>query len=116
MTPSAGTLSFILWTVAARRHLRQALAAAVCRDPNAVAITMTDLTQRLRSLFPHAEGIVVQQQFVGFRPHVEEFILLVEVAEPHQPGRYVVKLAPQPASSASWMPGRVAVRTDCGTT
>ena len=84
----------VLWTVAARRRLRQALAEAIGRrQPDAFATTMTDFTSRLRRLFPEARAIVVQDQYVGFRRREDEFILLVEIEGGHRPGRHLVKLA-----------------------
>ena len=93
--PSAHTnCPLVLWTVAAHRHLRQALAEAIGRrEPNAFANTMTDLTCRLRHLFPEARAIVVQDQYTGFRRREDEFILLVEIDDDKRPGRHVIKLA-----------------------
>lgn len=95
LTPSANTnCPLVLWTVAAHRHLRQALAEAVGRrEPDAFINTMTDLTYRLRRLFPEARAIAVQDQYTGFRRREDEFILLVEIDDDHRPGRHVVKLA-----------------------
>ncbi len=103
MSPADTPPPLVLWTVAARRHLRQALAEAACRcGPNAVTDTMNDLDQRLRRLFDHATGIIVLQQFVGFRRHDDEFILLVEVTGSNRPGRHVVKFAaPRPPASGT---------------
>ncbi|HEY7422973.1 MAG TPA: NUDIX domain-containing protein [Gemmataceae bacterium] len=95
LMPSANTCyPLVLWTVAAHRHLRQALAEAIGRrHPDAFETTMTDLTCRLRSLFPEARAIVVQDQYTGFRRREDEFILLIEIDDDHRPGRHVVKLA-----------------------
>ncbi len=91
MTPTAAQ-TFVLWTVAAQRQLQQALAGAVCaRRPNTLRNTMTNLTNHLRLLFPNAG--IFQQQFTGFRPRDDEFILLVEVDDLARPGRHIVKLA-----------------------
>jgi hypothetical protein len=96
MTVTAATPSLVLWTIAAQRHLRQALAKAACDGkPSAVSKKMNDLSQRLRKLFDNPRGIVVQQQFVGYRRRDDEFILLVEVDDPNRPGRHVVKLGPE---------------------
>jgi S-adenosylmethionine:diacylglycerol 3-amino-3-carboxypropyl transferase len=85
MTPP----TLVIWTVAARRQLRQALAAAACRQgTSAITGIMNDLIERLRCLFPGATGIVAQQQFVGFRPRDDEFILLVEVDGTARAGRH----------------------------
>jgi hypothetical protein len=85
MTPTGAPL-FVLWTVAAQRQLRQALAEVAChRGPNAISNAMNNITQHLRLIFPNAEGIVVQQQFAGFRSRDDEFILLVEVAGTDRP-------------------------------
>ncbi len=95
MTSAATPVSLVLWTVAAQRHLRQALAEAASHNgTDAVKATMNNLDNRLRGLFPDATGIVIQHQFVGYRRRDEEFILLVEVDDPNLPGRHVVKLAP----------------------
>jgi hypothetical protein len=84
----------VLWTVAAHRRLRQALAEAIGRrEPDVFVTTMNDLTCRLRRLFPEARAIVVQDQYTGFRRREDEFILLVEIEGGHRPGRHVVKLA-----------------------
>ena len=95
LTPSSPTCCpLVLWTVAAHRRLRQALAEAVGRrEPNVFANTMNDLTCRLRGLFPNARAIVVQDQYTGFRRREDEFILLVEIFDDQRPGRHVVKLA-----------------------
>jgi hypothetical protein len=95
LTTSAHTCCpLVLWTVAARRRLRQALAEAIGRrEANAFVTTMNDLACRLRRLFPEAHAIVVQDQYTGFRRRDDEFILLVEIEGGHRPGRHVVKLA-----------------------
>jgi hypothetical protein len=65
---------------------------------------MSDLTQRLQRLFPSAAAVVVQAQYTGFRRREDEFILLVEV-DGSEPGRHVVKLAPEArlgAELAAW--------------
>jgi ADP-ribose pyrophosphatase YjhB (NUDIX family) len=95
VTSSAPTCRpLVLWTVAARRHLRQALAEVIGRrGPDVFATTMNDLDRRLRCLFRNARAIVVQDQYTGFRRREDEFILLVEIDDHHRPGRHVVKLA-----------------------
>jgi hypothetical protein len=95
LIPSAHSCCpLVLWTVAARRRLRQALAEAIGRrEPDALVTTMNVLTCRLRRLFPHARAIVVQDQYTGFRRRDDEFILLVEIDDEQRPGRHVVKLA-----------------------
>jgi ADP-ribose pyrophosphatase YjhB (NUDIX family) len=93
-SPADTPTPLVVWAVAARRHLRQALAEAVGRrGANALDTTMTDLTHRLHRLFPGARAVVVQDQYVGYRRRDNEFILLVEVDGPDRPGRHVVKLA-----------------------
>lgn len=95
MTSSADPLPpLVIWTVAARRHLRQALAEAVGRHgPCALDTAMNDLNDRLQRLFPRARAVVVQDQYLGYRRRDDEFILLVEVEGSERPGRHVVKLA-----------------------
>ncbi len=95
MTSSADpNRPLVVWTVAAHRHLRQALAEAVGRcGIIALDNAMNDLTCRLHRLFPDARAVVVQDQYLGFRRRDDEFIFLIEVDEDHRPGRYVVKLA-----------------------
>src|SRR3954465_9776229 len=91
----------VIWTVAARRHLDQALApACLALGPHVLDRTMDDLSCRLLLLFPGARAVVIQEQFVGYRRRDDEFILLVEVDHPHHPGRHVVKLAPPPRLQA----------------
>jgi hypothetical protein len=84
----------VLWTVPAHRHLRQSLAEAVSRrGTGALEAIMSDLTDRLKRLFPRAAAVVVQAQYTGFRRREDEFILLVEVGGSDRSGRHVVKLA-----------------------
>jgi hypothetical protein len=107
LTPSASACCpLVLWTVAAHRRLRQALAEAVGRHgPTAFATAMNDLTRRLKLLFRQARAVVIQDQYVGFRRRADEFIFLVEVDDDRRPGRHVVKLAPPEclaAELAAW--------------
>jgi hypothetical protein len=114
----------VIWTLAAHRHLQQALAALSAANAfspthekqlmadllsrlrrlfrwqksqaasTAIENTMSDLTGRLERIFPKATAIVVQEQYTGFSRRDDEFILLVEIAGTDHPGRHVVKLAP----------------------
>ncbi|MBI1917937.1 MAG: NUDIX domain-containing protein [Planctomycetes bacterium] len=95
VTPAADTpRPLVLWTVAAHRCLRQAIAEAVGNQgPNALDTAMTTLNDRLQRLFPGARAVVVQDQYLGYRRRDDEFILLVEVDGSNRPGRHVVKLA-----------------------
>jgi hypothetical protein len=107
VTPLADTPTpLVLWTVAAHRRLRQAIAAAVGNQgSNALDTAMTTLNHRLQQLFPGARAVVVQDQHLGYRRHSEEFILLVEVDGSNRPGRHVVKLANEQrlnAELAAW--------------
>jgi tetratricopeptide (TPR) repeat protein len=96
MTAPAATPPLVLWTVAAHRRLRQALAECMCHGGARIFMdTMNDLTNRLQRVFDGVLPVIVQDQFVGFRRRTDEFILLVEVTDIDRCGRYVVKLAPE---------------------
>ena len=108
----------VLWTIRARRNLRQVLAEALCRESrrevgehgppagcNGVLETTVDqLNDILARTFP-MRSVVIKDQMLGYRRKPDLFILLVEVfdredekVEPKVPdddekvGPYVVKI------------------------
>jgi hypothetical protein len=94
-----------LWTIRARRNLRQALAEALCREsvnkakePNAclgvVETTMDRLNDLLAATFP-GQTVVIKDQMLSYRRKKDVFVLLVEVFGPDDAerlGPYVVKV------------------------
>jgi hypothetical protein len=94
MTPAPSS-PLVVWTVAARRQLGQSLARPVaCSGPQEFLRILGGLMQRLQQMFPGAGVVIVQEQYLGYRPRASEFILLVEIDDPARPGRHVVKLGP----------------------
>src|SRR5437868_15358910 len=86
-----------IWTIRARRHLRQALAEALCRESHGAAnpgpqlqgctgvleATMDQLSEILAVTF-EGKTVVVQDQVIGFRRREGWFILMVEVVDPNE--------------------------------
>jgi len=96
----------VFWTIQARRHLRQALATALCREREGAAatgpgrcigeldLTMDRLNDILAGTFPGA-SLVVKDQALGYRRKQDLFILLVEAFgedDSDQSGPFVVKI------------------------
>lgn len=106
------------WTIAAKRRLRAALAAQLCKacddaeDSKRTAVSrrklldeMTGLNGFLEASFPDEE-LVVQNVMSGYRPKPDQHTLLVDVlprergdppecdCQRHSPGAYVVKIGP----------------------
>jgi hypothetical protein len=109
MNPSEEVTTMpVLWTIRARRNLRQVLARALCREshgervsPGAPAgqigvweATMDRLNDILASTFP-GRSVVIKDQMLGYRRDPDRFILLVEVFgrdDDEKVGPYVVKI------------------------
>ena len=112
----------VFWTIQAQRHLRQALAEALCREneidrePNPDApgpqpgrrdqthsfigvleLTVDRLNDMLAGIFDGA-SVVVKDQVLGYRRKNDLFILMVEVfgRESEKNGPFVVKIGPEP--------------------
>jgi hypothetical protein len=99
------------WTIQARRHLRQALAEALCRETEGdgagtgaetrpgpctgvLELTMDRLNGLLAGTFEGA-SVVVKDQVLGYRRKKDLFILLVEVFgkdDSEKSGPFVVKI------------------------
>jgi hypothetical protein len=96
-----------LWTIRARRNLRQALAEALCRESarrvneeapcmGELEKTMDRLNDILAGTFP-GQSVVVKDQVLGYRRKKDMFVLLVEVFgsdDAERLGPYVVKIGP----------------------
>ena len=94
----------VFWTIQAQRHLRHALAEALGRESDGVAIgtgpcsgvlevTLDHLNELLALTFPGA-SVVVKDQVLGYRRKKDLFILLVEAfgSDEDQTGPFVVKI------------------------
>jgi hypothetical protein len=112
----------VFWTIQARRHLRQSLAEALCREnetegqrgrPAAaqagdetrpriylgvLEVTMDRLNDILAELFEGA-SVVVKDQVLGYRRKKDQFILMVEAfgdeSKSEKTGPFVVKIGPE---------------------
>jgi hypothetical protein len=110
----------VFWTIQARRHLRQALAEALCRENEdwgaserhaaprgevrneansclgVLELTMDRLNDILAGLFDGA-SVVVKDQVLGYRRKKDLFILMVEAfgREDERSGPFVVKIGPE---------------------
>ncbi len=105
-----------IWTIHARRHLRQALAEKLCQESHGaetpgphpqgcsgvIEETMDHLSEILAVTFD-GKTVVVQDQVFGYRRKQGQSILMVEVVDPGDESRaakagrtgpYVVKIAP----------------------
>jgi hypothetical protein len=94
----------VFWTIQAQRHLRHALAEALARESDGVAIgarpctgvlevTLDHLNELLALTFPGA-SVVVKDQVLGYRRKKDLFILLVEAYgnDVDEVGPFVVKI------------------------
>ena len=87
----------------ARQKLEQRLAAALAPGPSALAAHMDDTAAALAAVFPHAQVVIIQNLYAGFRVRTGEQILLVEVAHSgERDGLHVVKLGPADRLHAEW--------------
>jgi hypothetical protein len=96
-----------LWTIRARRNLRQALADALCRESadtptparpclGVLEQTMDRLNDILAATFP-GQQVVIKDQMIGYRRKKDTYVLLVEVFgvdNAQRLGPYVVKIGP----------------------
>jgi hypothetical protein len=101
----------VLWTIQAKRHLRQALAEALCRESEAAGgaagngrwngvagPTVDRLNDILEGVFPGL-SVVVKDQVLGYRRKKDLFVLLVEAFDAdddsERGGPFVVKIGPE---------------------
>jgi hypothetical protein len=101
----------VLWTIQAKRHLRHALAEALCREPEGAGCavgngrwlgvmgsTLDRLNDILAGVFPGV-SVVVKDQVLGYRRKKDLFVLLVEAFDAdddaERGGPFVVKIGPE---------------------
>jgi hypothetical protein len=85
----------ILFSLAARRKLRQRCTRAAATNPNAIQAAMNEIEKTLQVVFPHGSAAIVQDVYVGYQPREGEYILHVELTGAKAAdGLYVVKLGP----------------------
>jgi hypothetical protein len=85
----------VVFSLAARRKLRQRATRDLAKNPHAIEHTMSEIEDKLQAVFPPGSVAVVQELYAGYRPRDGEHILLVEVSNsPEKEGAYVVKLGP----------------------
>ena len=97
----------VFWTIQAQRHLRHALAEALGRESDGIAIgtgscrgvlevTLDHLNELLALTFEGA-SVVVKDQVIGYRRKKDLFILLVEAfgSDEDKTGPFVVKIGTQ---------------------
>jgi hypothetical protein len=86
----------VLFSLAARRKLRQRTTRAAVTDPDALKTSMDTIERTLQLVFPPGGAAIVQDVYVSYRPREGEFILLVELTRASgADGLSVVKLGPK---------------------
>lgn len=87
--------SLVLYSLAARRKLRQRTTRAAATNPDALAEAMNEIDRALQHVFPDGGAAVVQDVYASYRPRPGEYILLVELTNSGEAdGVSVVKLGP----------------------
>ena len=114
--PPVASPLLVLFSLAARRKLRQRCTRATASNPEALRIAMNDIERQLQIEFRNSLAAIVQNAYVTYRPEEGAYILLVELA-----GR-TTRTAFRSASFARWCDSRKnsrvgsnAAHMSCGT-
>jgi len=94
-SPVPSPPSLVLFSLTARRKLRQRTTRAAATNPDALITAMTEIECTLQDVFPPGGAAVVQDVYASYRPRPGEYILLVELTRSGaSDGVSVVKLGP----------------------
>lgn len=86
--------TLVIFSLAARRKLRQRTTRASATNPNALQNNMDEIKAKLQRVFPDGGAAIVQDVYFSYRPRDDEFILLVELTNSDEEGLSVIKLGP----------------------
>ncbi len=103
----------VVFSLLARRKLRQQGTRAAATNPNALTATMSKIEAMLRQVFPTGSISIVQDVYVSYRTRAGEHILLVEVTQAaDRDGLYVVKFSDDPSRLSRELEGWTKCRPD----
>jgi len=86
----------IVFSMTARRKLRQRLARLLAADLSSLEARVHDIEDKVMQIFRTGRAVIVQDLYTGFRERPEEMVILVELVNSgDEDGVYVVKLGPE---------------------
>lgn len=112
LPPAEPQSPLVLFSLTARRKLRQRTTRASATNPAALRNTMEEIERLLHLVFPNGGAAIVQDMYTSYRPREGEYILLIERTRTGPcDGLSVVKLGP-PATLQGELNGWLDCRPD----